>query len=428
MMREYLVSRDERGQRLDKYLKRRLPGAPSSFIYKMLRKKNITLRGKKADGSEKVEEGDPVVLYLSDETIEKFSDRGSSSGQQKDADEDERAFRRLQPLLGQNPVLYEDEDVLIVIKPAGVLSQKSAPGDLSMNEWLRGYLGQKRKGSDLGRLDTASGFRPSVCNRLDRNTGGILLCAKSLQGSRELSAAIRGRMIRKTYRMVVHGRLTSAGTIEGDLIKDRNSNTVRAVTAGNTAKDSQTTRGIAAVNNGDQEILSGRKQSNTWDLEILSGRKQSNTGDQEILSGRAGAKTGDLSSENHDLVRRHAVTVYRPVLSGYRATLVEADLITGRSHQLRVHMASIGHPILFDPRYGNRDLDRSMTRLLPAVPGNRKADGPHRNRGQLLWCREIQFPDIFDGDGSGFVILQRLSGRAFSSPEPVWWKNLCGTR
>ena len=413
-MREYLVSRDERGQRLDKYLKRRLPGAPSSFIYKMLRKKNITLRGKKADGSEKVEEGDPVVLYLSDETIEKFSDRGSSSGQQKDADEDERAFRRLQPLLGQNPVLYEDEDVLIVIKPAGVLSQKSAPGDLSMNEWLRGYLGQKRKGSDHDRLDTASGFRPSVCNRLDRNTGGILLCAKSLQGSRELSAAIRGRMIRKTYRMVVHGRLTSAGTIEGDLIKDRNSNTVRAVTAGNTAKDSQTNRGIAAVNNGNQEILSGRKQSNT--------------GDQEILSGRAGAKTGDLSSENHDLVRRHAVTVYRPVLSGYRATLVEADLITGRSHQLRVHMASIGHPILFDPRYGNRDLDRSMTRLLPAVPGNRKADGPHRNRGQLLWCREIQFPDIFDGDGSGFVILQRLSGRAFSSPEPVWWKNLCGTR
>ena len=427
-MREYLVSRDERGQRLDKYLKRRLPGAPSSFIYKMLRKKNITLRGKKADGSEKVEEGDPVVLYLSDETIEKFSDRGSSSGQQKDADEDERAFRRLQPLLGQNPVLYEDEDVLIVIKPAGVLSQKSAPGDLSMNEWLRGYLGQKRKGSDLGRLDTASGFRPSVCNRLDRNTGGILLCAKSLQGSRELSTAIRGRMIRKTYRMVVHGRLTSAGTIEGDLIKDRNSNTVRAVTAGNTAKDSQTSRGIAAVNTGDQEILSGRKQSNTGDQEILSGRKQSNTGDQEILSGRAGAKTGDLSSENHDLVRRHAVTVYRPVLSGYRATLVEADLITGRSHQLRVHMASIGHPILFDPRYGNRDLDRSMTRLLPAVPGNRKADGPHRNRGQLLWCREIQFPDIFDGDGSGFVILQRLSGRAFSSPEPVWWKNLCGTR
>ena len=76
-MREYLVSRDERGQRLDKYLKRRLPQAPSSFIYKMLRKKNITLRGKKADGSEKVEEGDPVVLYLSDETIKKISAGGN---------------------------------------------------------------------------------------------------------------------------------------------------------------------------------------------------------------------------------------------------------------------------------------------------------------------------------------------------------------
>ena len=88
-MQEILVSREESGQRLDKFLRRRLPLAPSSFIYKMLRKKNITLRGKKADGSEKVEEGDPVVLYLSDETIEKFSDRGSSSGQQKDADEDD---------------------------------------------------------------------------------------------------------------------------------------------------------------------------------------------------------------------------------------------------------------------------------------------------------------------------------------------------
>lgn len=379
MMREYLVNRDERGQRLDKYLKRRLPAAPSSFIYKMLRKKNITLRGKKADGSEKVEEGDSVVLYLSDDTIEKFSGRGTSSAQQKDADEEERAFRQLQPLLGRNPILYEDDDILIVIKPAGILSQKASPGDFSMNEWLRGYLRQKKKDNDTGSADPASGFRPSVCNRLDRNTGGILLCAKSLQGSRELSAAIRDRLIRKTYRMVVHGRLSSPGTIEGDLAKDRQSNQVCVV----------------------------------------------KTGDQKILSARDREKSRDMKSGNHDLIRRHAVTVYRPVQSGKRATLVEADLITGRSHQLRVHMASIGHPILFDPRYGSRELDRPMIRLVPGKTGDRKADESRRYLGQLLWCREIQFPERTDGDGSGFDLLQKLQGRIFSSPEPEWWKSLC---
>ena len=146
-MREYLVSRDERGQRLDKYLKRRLPQAPSSFIYKMLRKKNITLQGKKADGSEKVEEGDRVVLFLSDETIEKFSAPSADKEQSQDTVEEERAYRELSTLLGRNPVLYEDEDILIVTKPAGVLSQKAAPGDLSMNEWLRGYLHQKKEKS-----------------------------------------------------------------------------------------------------------------------------------------------------------------------------------------------------------------------------------------------------------------------------------------
>ena len=395
-MREYVVSRDERGQRLDKYLKRRLPQAPSSFIYKMLRKKNITLRGKKADGSEKIEEGDSVIFYLSDETIEKFSDPVSSSGRKTDAGEDERAFRQLQPLLGSSPVLYEDEDILIVIKPAGILSQKAAPDDLSMNEWLRGYLGQKKTNSVSAVTNAASGFRPSVCNRLDRNTGGILLCAKSLQGSRDLSAAIRDRLIRKTYRMVVHGKLTSAGIIDKDLVKDRQSNQVSAVDP--------------AVSNA---------PSGQAGLAFFSENQILRTKNGTVLKVRG--KKGD----KHELVSRHAVTVYRPVLSGNRASLVEADLITGRSHQLRVHMASIGHPILFDPRYGSRELDRPMYRLVPVPSGNTKADGQRKNRGQLLWCTQIQFPEQIDGVGSGLNVLQKLRGRVFTSPEPEWWKTLC---
>lgn len=425
-MREYLVSRDERGQRLDKYLKRRLPAAPSSFIYKMLRKKNITLRGKKADGSEKVEEGDSIVLFLSDETIEKFSGPADSKDRGKNGREEERAFSEIQALLGIDPVLYEDEDILIVTKPAGVLSQKSSPDDISMNEWLRGYLSRKKDKSDPA---IASGFRSSVCNRLDRNTGGILLCAKSLQGSRDLSAAIRDRLIRKTYRMVVHGRLTAPGLVEGDLIKDRLSNQVKTAAPG--------PPGTADFSEKKPVNRSGR------DSKFKSGRQSAYNPDQRqgLSSGHYSEKHSgkDQNFENNNLVRRHAVTVYRPLHSGDRATVVEADLITGRSHQLRVHMASIGHPILFDPKYGDRELDHKLKSLirrgkiqLEKLPGSDIGSESSQTKGnpapwivgQLLWCSEIEFPREIE-DRENHEVLTRLRGRVFSSPEPAWWRTLC---
>ena len=405
-MREYLVSRDERGQRLDKYLKRRLPQAPSSFIYKMLRKKNITLQGKKADGSEKVEEGDRVVLFLSDETIEKFSAPTASKEQSQDTVEEERAYRELSRLLGRNPVLYEDEDILIVTKPAGVLSQKAAPGDLSMNEWLRGYLHQKKEKKDSDRQASGSGFRPSVCNRLDRNTGGILLCAKSLQGSRDLSEVIRERKIRKTYRMVVHGRLTCGGVIEGDLIKDLDNNLV-------------TSSGQAV------ETFPPEKEYLENPEKDFSEKKSP----EKIFTthkspGQISFKKSE-DRENSGLKRRRAVTVYRPVLAGRKATLVEADLITGRSHQLRVHMASIGHPILFDPKYGDRNLDRVMRESKESKESKQSKESVKksgRTRGQLLWCRQIEFPDRQLPEEGRPDVLAGIRGRIFTSPEPAWWK------
>lgn len=331
-MQELTVSREESGQRLDKYLRRRLPQASSSFLYKMLRKKNITLRGKKADGSERVEEGDAVVLFLSDETIRKFSGEDQGAVQEQTGQEMLRAYRKLQPLMGGQPVLYEDHDILILRKPAGVLSQKAAPSDVSVNEWLRGYL------QTTGEISGV--YQPSVCNRLDRNTGGILLCAKTLPGSRALTRMIRDRSIRKTYRMVVVGQLREAGRIEGELVKDR---------------------------------------------------------------GRNRVYVADRSRQNAP--RHYAVTVYRPVQIGTNATLVEADLITGRSHQLRVHMASIGHPIIGDLKYG----------------------GPKTERrgGQLLWCSGIAFPEASE-DPQVQEILAPVAGRVFSSPPPGWWEKYYG--
>lgn len=371
-MQELVVSPEESGQRLDKYLRRRLPLAPSSFIYKMLRKKNITLQGKKADGSEKVATDDLIRLYLSDETILKFAGAPEQGQVRREAEQELDAFRKLQPLLGPSPILYEDDNILVVRKPAGVLSQKAKDSDVSMNEWLRGYLaGQdahtkahKAAGKEAykegGGKDIAAGmpvFRPSVCNRLDRNTGGILLCAKTLPGSRALSAVIRDRVIRKTYTMLVHGQVREPGIIENELIKDRESNRVRI----------------------------------------------------------AGKPAGDITGQQEQV--RRAVTHFRPVLTGRRVTMVEADLITGRSHQLRVHMASIGHPIVSDPKYGDPSLDRALA--------------PGRRRGQLLWCSEVAFPESFGNlsdagaakEAAG--VLAPAAGRVFRCPPPRWWEDLC---
>jgi 23S rRNA pseudouridine955/2504/2580 synthase len=148
--------------------------------------------------------------------------------------------------------------------------------------------------------------------------------------------------------------------------------------------------------------------------------------------------------------RRRAVTIYRPVKTGTRATVVEADLITGRSHQLRVHMASIGHPIVSDPRYGDRRLDQSLLGALQQkqtrkerMRGQRQAEPAQKDRkesgtqkgrrgirdhsahrGQLLWCSETAFPKMLP-DRAMPRVLAPVAGRVFQCPPPRWWYDLC---
>ena len=130
-MQSFQIGNNEKGQRFDKYLKKLLSGAPGSFIYKMLRKKNITLNGKKADGSEKLKQGDEVKLFLSDETIQKFSKAAPNVS----------ARYPYIPL----EIIYEDRDILAINKPVGMLSQKADAGDLSANEYIVGYLLKKQE-------------------------------------------------------------------------------------------------------------------------------------------------------------------------------------------------------------------------------------------------------------------------------------------
>ena len=126
-MKELTISKNEAGQRLDKYLHKRLPNAGSSFLHKMLRKKNIILNGKKADGSEKLVVADTVQIYFSDETYEKFA--GTAE-----------AKNTIDVPADALNIIYEDEDILLINKPAGMLSQKAKPEDISANEYLTAYL------------------------------------------------------------------------------------------------------------------------------------------------------------------------------------------------------------------------------------------------------------------------------------------------
>lgn len=190
-MQEIIVDRNEADQRLTKLLMKYLNKAPSSFIYKMLRKKNIKLNGARAKGDELLKKGDIIQLYLSDETISGFQNE----------------MAPVQPSPSKHfelKVIYEDENILIADKPVGVLSQKAEASDYSINEAFIDYM------LDKGEITQAQlqTFKPSICNRLDRNTSGLIICGKSLIGSQEMNGIIKNRLVDKYYTTIIHGELT----------------------------------------------------------------------------------------------------------------------------------------------------------------------------------------------------------------------------
>lgn len=310
-MKELTIREGESGQRLDKYLARYLSEAPKSFLYKMLRKKNITLNKKKADGSEKLKTDDTVQLFFSEETLEKFTGNA------------------VEARVCKLDILYEDENVLFVNKPVGMLSQKAAKEDVSLVEYITGYLLEQGK-TDREALKT---FHPAVCNRLDRNTSGIVAAGKTIAGLQGLSGAFHDRSLHKYYLAVAAGRIDSGAHVKGFLWKNKKTNKVSIT----------------------QE---GREDAQPIE------------------------------------------TRFRPlcVSAGGKCTLLEVELLTGRTHQIRSHLASIGHPIIGDTKYGN-----------PAVnAGYRKKYG---TASQLLHAWKLVLPS-FEG------ALKSLSGLELTAEPP----------
>ncbi|MCM1263275.1 MAG: RluA family pseudouridine synthase [Butyrivibrio sp.] len=313
------VTANEEGQRFDRYLHKLLPKAGNSFIYKMLRKKNIVLNSAKADGSEKLRAGDTVQVYFSDETLEKFM-----GTRQKNYTE---PVGKMPKHTYNLPIIYENEHILIADKPAGLLSQKAKADDFSLNDWLIQYLLENGNITE----ESLKTFRPSVCNRLDRNTSGIVLCAKSVRGAQMLGNALKERGIRKFYRLYVKGSITEEKTIEGYLIKNEKNNKV------------------------------------------------------QIRSD---------SVEKASYIK----TKYAPIKQYGDKTLLEVELITGKSHQIRAHLAGIGHPVLGDYKYGNR-------------AWNDKYRARYGVKYQLLHAYKVVFPQLGEPFGD-------ISGREFTAPLP----------
>ncbi len=212
-MREIEVNDKQEGYKLKKLCMRYLDTAPQSFIYKMLRKKNIVLNDKKATGDEVLKSGDVIKLYLSEETINSFkSESGNNS--QINNQKNNISFKKL--------IIYEDKDIIIFNKPVNMLSQKAKPEDYSMNEMLIDYLLEE---GDI-QENELSLFKPSVCNRLDRNTSGLLLAGKTSHGSRYLSRVLKDRTIQKYYLAVVKGSCSLSGIKKAFISKDRKQNLV----------------------------------------------------------------------------------------------------------------------------------------------------------------------------------------------------------
>ena len=288
-MKELIVSNKQEKQRFDKYLMKQLPKAGSSFIYKMLRKKNITLNGKKAAGNEILNAGDVIKIFFSDETYEKFSNA------HLDTDIYNRAFHMLKGVT----VIYENDDLVFMNKPAGILSQSDDKGNLSLNEWLIGYCSNK------GGLDINS-YKPSVCNRIDRNTTGIVIGAKTYIGSRIITDAIRNHSLQKYYIARCTGIIANELSLKGYLVKDSANNKVKVY-------------------------------KNIKDIP-------------------------DSLREEARIIE----TVVRPLSVNDGLTDAEIKLITGKSHQIRAHLASIGHPLLGDIKYGGRPTSEHGRQMLHA--------------------------------------------------------------
>ena len=309
-MHELKIGKNDGGQRLDKFLGKALPSLPLSLLYKSIRLKKIKVNRRRADIRQILAEGDTLQLFLPEEF---FPAPG-----RKETD-----FSRVSCRLS---IVYEDENILLLNKRPGIAVHEDANGNTdTLLLHMQAYLYQKGE----YRPEEENAFAPALCNRIDRNTGGIVIAAKNAEALREINAMIKARRIDKYYLCAVHGTPRPASaTLGGFLLKDEKTNTVKIY-------DKAPPRGAKEIR-----------------------------------------------------------TKYRVLAEKDGLSLLEVQLLTGRTHQIRAHLAHIGHPLLGDGKYGQN-----------------KEDKRAGFKYQALWSYRLCFHPCEEEP-----LLSYLAGKTFSVP------------
>ncbi len=263
-MREIVISETESNQRLDKFLLKYLNKCHKNYLYKCFRTNKIKYNCKKAKGDEQLRSGDVVKIFLLDEQLYELEEVKYTK--------EKITF----------DIIFEDDNILIVNKPLGLLSQKDYTNEVSLADQVTSYFYKNYK--------ETRGFRPAPCNRLDRNTAGIVLLGKNLLATQVINEMLKSNYIFKYYVAIVKGHFTKPITLKGYHIKDNFNNKVSIL----------------------DEPIEGAKLVET-----------------KII----------------------------PLQIKGNYTLIEVNLITGKTHQIRAHLSQIGHPIIGDMKYGDQDIN-----------------------------------------------------------------------
>ena len=318
-MRELTIGKNDAGQRLDRFVAKSLPLLPSALLQKYIRLKRIKVNNARAERDYRLKEGDVLQLYINDEFFDK--------------PREENMFLTLfRPVLD---IVYEDENLMLLNKRPGLVVHADETEKVNtLINHIQAYLYQKREWNP--RWENA--FTPALCNRIDRNTGGIVIAAKTAEGLRVMNQKIKDRELSKYYLCVVQGKMEPReGKLEGYIFKD--------------------------------EV---KKQ--------VYVRKKP----------EPGAKT--------------AITLYKTLAVKNGLSLVECDLITGRTHQIRAQFAADGHPLIGDGKYGNERENRKYGR-----------------HGQALYSYKLVFEFTTDAGA-----LEGLNGRTFQVEDVDFVKEFFG--